>query len=85
MPQQMSQAIYTFKQLYAACEDRGLHARLHVFDCGETIYVYDGATLVVRITAECGDTFVAADRAARWLLEHKWLSAQDMKRASADA
>ena len=76
---QPPQAIYTFKGLHAACEARGLRATLHMFDCGETITVYDGATVVVMITAECGDAVPAADRVALWLMRHKWVTPFDFK------
>lgn len=79
MPNQKPQAIYTFKSLYAACQSRGLRAVLHQFDGGRTITVYDGSTVVVTITEHDGDKVYAADRAALWLMQHKWLTPFDFK------
>jgi hypothetical protein len=85
MTEQTGQSVYTFRQLHRACVSKGLHLRLHQFDGGHTLYVYDGATLLARETEEHGDTIHATDKVAKWLMEHGWLTVIEIADASANA
>jgi len=70
--------VYTFRELQTACANRGLNARLHIFDNGDTVIVSDlQGNEILRATAEHGDRFTSTDMAAKTLMERGAISIFD--------
>jgi len=71
----------SFATLRQACVAKGLHARLNIFDGGESVEVRDNAMgrMVAMASAEYGDGQTATQQVAQWLVEHGYLSMQDFE------
>jgi hypothetical protein len=70
--------VYTFLELQKACANRGLHARLHIFEGGETVEVTDlEGKQILRSTAEYGHPASAVDMTAKSLFEKGLLTPFD--------
>ena len=73
--------VIPFGNLLAACRKHQMRARLYIFDGGETIEITqdsDGAQLL-RVTAEHGDPYTAAEFTAKVLMERGLLSMFDFE------
>ena len=73
--------VIPFGNLLKACSKHALKARLYIFEGGETVEVTDVATgrQIARVTAEYGDAGTASEQAAKWLMEHGYLTVFDFE------
>lgn len=79
-------AVFSFTQLFNACRDRGMKARLYLFDDGQTVEVSSlpGGEQLLRVTATWGDHYTATDLAAKTLMDKGLLTVFDLA-GTADA
>ena len=73
--------VIPFGNLRNACLKHDLKARLYIFEGGETVEVSDVATgrQIARVTAMYGDTATASEQAAKWLMEHGYVTVLDFE------
>jgi len=73
--------VIPFGNLRNACAKHQLKARLYLFDGGETVEITDEpmGRQIARITAEHGDPGTASEQAAKWLMEHNYLTVFDFE------
>lgn len=73
--------VIPFGALRNACAKHLLKARLYIFDGGETVEVSEQTMgrQIARVTALHGDAETASVMAARWLLEHEYLTTADFE------
>lgn len=73
--------VIPFGALYNACAKKNMRARLYIFDGGETVEVSDLAMgrQIARTTSMHGDAASASEQAAKWLMEHKYLTLFDFE------
>jgi hypothetical protein len=69
-----------FSALYSACLARKMHAKLQIFDGGETINITDvNGRNIVRVSREYGQPQNAAAAAWQYLLENDYISSGDIE------
>jgi len=69
-----------FGNLYQACQKNALHARLHTWDGGQTIYITSGsANPVFQWSSDWRDDIDPVNQAAEWLIEQGYIKAQDLE------
>ena len=74
----------TFAQLHRMCASKGLLATQAQFEAGQTITISDGTRRVCRITAEWSDPMSVVNATVMWLVQHEWITIEDIKSASTD-
>jgi hypothetical protein len=67
----------TVTALKKAAYIRGYRVEHYVFDCGDTLLVYDGSIVIVQMTRECGDYQTAAEAVAEWMVSKGLLAVRD--------
>jgi len=70
-----------FGNLYQACQKHGLHARLHTYDGGQTIYITrkDNGAAVFQWSSEWGDAISPTEEATEWLIGQGLINATDLE------